>query len=61
MFKGSQLITHMWSKLFIIGTVGRVFSMRVELTYSGVQKSTNRVGMNYFNLQSIPAKLSRSA
>jgi hypothetical protein len=35
--------------------------MRVERTYSGVQTLTNEFVINYFNLQIIPAKLSRSA
>jgi hypothetical protein len=47
--------------LFMIGTVGRIFSMLVERTYAEVQTPSNQLYMNYFNLQIIPAKLSRSA
>jgi hypothetical protein len=48
-------------KTFITGTVGRVFSMCVERTYSGVKTHTNQFLMNYYNLRIIPAPLSRSA
>jgi hypothetical protein len=60
MFKRSEL-AYIWSKLFILGTVGRVVAMCVECTYSGVQTLTNRFYMNYFNLRIILAKLSRGA
>jgi hypothetical protein len=48
-------------KTFLLGTVGRVFSMRVERNYDKVQKPTDRFVMNYLNLRNIPAKLGRSA
>jgi hypothetical protein len=48
-------------KACLTRTVGRVFSMRVERIYSGVQTPTNRFSANYFDLQIIPAKLSRNA
>jgi hypothetical protein len=60
MFKRSYL-THVWSKGFYSRTVERAFSIRVERTYFGDQKSTNRCFVNCLNLQIIPAKLSRSA
>jgi hypothetical protein len=46
--------------LFQTGTVGRVFSVRVERTYFGAQKATNDF-VNYFNFRIIPEELSRSA
>jgi hypothetical protein len=48
-------------KPFMTGTVGSIFSMLVERTYAGVQAPSNKFYMNYFDLQIIPAKLSRSA
>jgi hypothetical protein len=48
-------------KLFQTGIVGRVFSMRVERTYSRVQTPINKFVMKYLNLRNIPARLSRSA
>jgi hypothetical protein len=44
-----------------IGTVSRVLPMGVERIYFRVQTPTNQFSVNYFNLQMIPAKLSRSA
>jgi hypothetical protein len=59
-----QLITT-YSKMvktyFETCTVGRVFSMRVERTYSGIQTFINNVSMNYRYLQIVNAKLSRCA
>jgi hypothetical protein len=47
MFKRSQL-TQILSLLFQIGSGGRVFSMRVERTYSQAQPHKNRFSVNYF-------------